>query len=88
MFISCAMVFDVFSISNCFSLTFFGEAFSKTGVLIRLLSVTIIFLAWGIVIRTQYLIPNEKDKEYIISAFIGAYVNFILNIFLILNMVL
>lgn len=79
MFISFAMTMGICSISRNFSVLFFGENFAKTGILIQYLAVTILFLAWGNVIRTQYLIPKEKDKDYIISAFIGAGVNFILN---------
>ena len=80
MFFAFSMSFGLVSIAKDFSILFFGKEFIKTGVLIQYLSVTIIFLAWGNVIRTQYLIPKEKDKEYIISAFIGAIVNFFLNI--------
>lgn len=83
MFLSFAMIFGLICISKDFSLLFFGAGFEKTGILIIYLSITIIFIAWGNVIRTQYLIPNENDNEYIISAFLGAIVNFIMNIILI-----
>ena len=83
MFLSFAMVAGIIAISKDFTLIFFGESFIKTGTIIIYLSITLIFLSWGNVIRTQYLIPKEKDKEYIISAFLGALVNFILNIILI-----
>lgn len=79
MFLAFAMTFGAIAISQDFALIFLGSKFVKSGVLIQLLSITIVFLAWGNVIRTQYLIPKEKDKEYVISAFIGAIVNFILN---------
>lgn len=42
-----------------------------------------IFISFANVIRTQYLIPNEKDKPYIISVVLGAIVNFVLNSILI-----
>lgn len=45
-----------------------------------MLSITIIFMAWGDVIRSQYLIPLEYDKIYIVSAFLGAGVNLIFNL--------
>ena len=80
MFLSFAMAFGVFCVSRDFSIFFFGEQFKDSGIIIQYLSITIIFLAWGNVIRTQYLIPNEMDREYIISAFLGAFVNLILNI--------
>ena len=42
-----------------------------------------IFISWANVIRTQYLIPNKKDKVYIVSVFVGAGVNIIINLILI-----
>lgn len=83
MFVAIPIMFGIISVSKPFSLLFFGNGFSKSGELMTLLSVTIVFLAWGNVIRTQYLIPKEMDKEFIISAFLGAIINFIMNIMLI-----
>ena len=74
------MMFGLNAISRDFSIIYFGANFEKTGILIQLLSITIIFLSWGNVIRTQYLIPKEMDREYITSAFFGAIVNFFMNI--------
>ena len=41
------------------------------------------FISWANVIRTQYLIPKERDKEYINSVIMGAIVNLISNLLLI-----
>lgn len=79
MFLAFPMTYGMIAISKDFSLIFFGNEFIKSGSLIQLLAVTTIFLSWGNVIRTQYLIPKERDKDYVISAFIGALVNFIVN---------
>ena len=83
MFLAIPMTFGIIAVSKDFSILFFGSEFIKTGDLIILLAVTILFLAWGNVIRTQYLIPREMDKEYIVSAFLGAIVNLIANLLLI-----
>lgn len=80
MFLAFPMTFGLMAISKDFSVVFFGDEFLKTGTLIIYLSITIIFLSFGNVIRTQYLIPKEKDKEYITSAFLGAIVNLIMNL--------
>lgn len=80
MFLSSAMMFGMIAVGKNFSVIFYGENFIKTGYLIYYLAITIIFLGWGNVIRTQYLIPNEMDKEYIISAFLGAIINLIMNL--------
>lgn len=79
MFLALPMAFGVFAIGKDFSILFFGEGFEKTGHLIRLLSINVIFLSWGNVIRTEYLLPKEKDGIYITSAFLGAAINFIMN---------
>lgn len=79
MFLAFAMTFGLICISKNFSIMFFGKEFEKSGIIIILLSITILFLAWGNVIRTQYLIPKEYDKIYIESAFIGAIINLLFN---------
>lgn len=83
LFISIAMCFGIIAISPRFVPIFLGDEFVQTGYILQLLSVTIIFISWANVIRTQYLIPNEEDKPYIISVFIGAIINFVVNILLI-----
>ncbi|MDO4515444.1 MAG: polysaccharide biosynthesis C-terminal domain-containing protein, partial [Lachnospiraceae bacterium] len=55
-------------------------------ILLRVMCPTIPFIAWANVIRTQYLIPNQEDKSYIISVIIGAVVNLAINILLIPQM--
>lgn len=80
MFLAFPMMFGLIAISKDFSVIFFGINFIKSGIVIIYLSITIIFLSFGNVIRTQYLIPKERDKEYIISAFLGALVNLIFNL--------
>lgn len=83
MFLSMAMCFGLVAISSEFAPYYFGTEFKKTGALIALLSFTFPFLSFANVIRTQYLIPKEKDRDYIISVSLGAIVNILLNIFLI-----
>lgn len=83
LFISIAICFGLVAISPIFVPIFLGDEFVQTGYIVQLLSITIIFISWANVIRTQYLIPNEKDKSYIISVFIGAIINLIVNLILI-----
>ena len=79
MFMSSAMCCGLIAIGYNFAPLFFGEEFQKTGTLIMLLSTTLIFLSFANVIRTQYLIPKEKDKIYITSVCLGAILNLIMN---------
>lgn len=81
--ISSAMAFGIAAIANCFSPVFFGKEFTATGTLIMILSPTIIFISWASVIKTQYLIPIHRDKEFIISVCLGAITNLMLNTLLI-----
>lgn len=83
MIIAIALSFGISAVSNNFVPIFFGEDFINSGPIMSLLSYTIIFIAWANVIRTQYLIPNKKDKIYVISVLLGAIVNFAINIMLI-----
>lgn len=82
-FLACPIVFGLISIARKFAPIYFGIEFSKTGNLIEISAITILFISWANVIRTQYLIPKEKDKEYIISVIMGAVVNLISNLLLI-----
>ena len=59
---------------------YLGNSFTKSGQLLQLLSITVLFVSIANVVRTQYLIPMSKDKTYIISTVLGAVINFILNI--------
>ncbi len=80
MFMSLSMCFMLIGIGYHFAPLYFGKAFQKTGLLIMLLATTLPFLAFANVLRTQYLIPNEKDKVYIISVSLGAITNLIMNL--------
>lgn len=83
LFLAFAMMFGIITISNNFASLFFGNSFNGAGIVMSLLSATIPLLAWGNVIRTQYLIPKKKDKAYVISAFCAACINLIMNLLLI-----
>lgn len=74
------MAFMLFVIAKDFTSIYFGPGFEKSGDILMLLSSTIIFATVANVIRTNYLIPNEKDKIYVTSTIVGAVVNLILNL--------
>lgn len=85
LFISFALVFGMAGISKEFVPTFYGEDFNGCILIINILVISIIFIALANVIRTQILIPYNKNKEYIISTMIGAIVNVLLNLILIIK---
>lgn len=81
--ISLPMIFGIFAVSDTLAPLYFGQGFEETAILMKILSISVIFIGIANVIRTQYLIPKEKDREYIISVFIGFVINLIVNVLLI-----
>lgn len=82
-FLSIAMFFGIIGVSQRFIPLFYGPGYEPCIPLLRLLSVNLMFLAWGSVLRSEYLIPKEKDSIFIQSVLWGVVVNLILNILLI-----
>ncbi|MHC6536955.1 flippase [Latilactobacillus sakei] len=82
--VSIPMMFGIAAIAPNFATMFFGEAFSSVGPLMMIESLVILFIAWSNVLGIQYLLPTGHNKEFTISVTVGAVVNIILNIPLIL----
>lgn len=80
MFLSIGIAIGLFAISSNFIPLFFGEQFKGAISVVSILSFTVLFISWANVIRTQFLIPQQKDKIYIISTGIGAIINVIINL--------
>lgn len=78
-----ALSFGIKAIDSDFIPFFFGKGYMRCAELLEWLSVVIIIKAISNVLRTQYLIPMEKDKEFNISVIAAAVVNVIFNYFLI-----
>lgn len=78
-----ALAFGLAGVGQIFAPVFWGNEFMDSGMIILGLSVTIPFLAFANIIRTQYLIPRKKDKEFLISVIMGAVVNLLINCILI-----
>lgn len=83
MFIAVGAMFGLIGVGPILVPIFLGEKFAECIPVVSLLSVTLLFLAWANVIRTQYLIPRKQDNIYIYSTIFGAIVNVIVNILLI-----
>ena len=78
-----AIMFGIIAVSPHLVPIFLGESFSPCIGLIVVLSPLIMIKSWANVIRTQYLLPMRKDKQYVTSVVTGAGVNLILNYMLI-----
>lgn len=73
------LAFGLMGVGKIFAIIFWGKSFEQSGILIMGLATTIPFVAFANVIRTQYLIPNSKDREFVFSVIMGAVVNLIIN---------
>ena len=79
MWMAIAFTFGIIGIAVDFATIFWGYEFTSSGYLMMGLATTIPFISFANVIRTQLLIPFKRDKEYIISVFIGAIINLLIN---------
>lgn len=77
------IMFGIASISFELAPVYFGEAFSYCSILILIMIFDVPFRTWGNVIRTQYLMPLGRDREFVISVVAGAAVNLVINLMLI-----
>lgn len=78
-----ALTFGLAAIAPTFAPWFWGDEFAECGILIKMISVSILFLAWANIIRTQFLIPNNMDMIFVKATIYGAIVNFAINFALI-----
>lgn len=83
LFIVFPVIFGFWAISSDLINIYLGSAFNKTSVLLNILAISLLFTPIANIIRMQILIPQSKDKEYIIAVILGAIFNFIFNIILI-----
>ncbi len=79
----CAMAFGLCAIADAFAPLFYGEAFTASGALMMPLSMTLLAIGFANVIRTQWVLPQGRDKIFIYSVLTGAIINLIANSLLI-----
>ena len=78
-----ALTFGFAATAQIFAPVYWGAEFTLSGTIMMGLSLTIPFVSFASIIRTQYLIPAERDREYVWSVFGGAISNLVLNTLLI-----
>jgi len=79
LFMACGMAFGLMGIGKVFAPVFFGDEFSACGTLMMVIAPMVIIRACANVVRTQYLLPNHRDRDYIISILIGVLINLVFN---------
>lgn len=83
MFIAWGSVFGLIAVAPILIPIFLEQKFIDCIPIVSLLAITLLFVSWANVIRTQFLIPNRKDKIYLISTIAGAIINLLINLLLI-----
>ena len=81
--IASSLMLGIMAVSKTLMPIFLGEEFRAAGDVLKYLAITIIFVAISNIIKSQYLIPHEKEKVYIKATILGAIINFIINFSLI-----
>ncbi len=81
-----ALAFGVAAVADRFAPLFYGEDFRYSGTLMIPLAFTLIMIGFANVIRTQVVLPQERDHIFVKSVCCGAAVNLIANACLIPGM--
>lgn len=74
-----ALAFGLAGISEEFMPMLLGPGYDEASLLTRILCISLPIMGWNNLIRTQVLMPKEKDRVYTIAVWAGAIVNIILN---------
>lgn len=81
--LSSVFSYGVFAVSEDLVLWFLGDEFEGSVRMLQLLCLTIPFIGFANIVRTQILIPQGFDKPYVVSCVTGAIINLISNFILI-----
>lgn len=73
----------IMAIANELIPWYYGESFSRCAVFTVWLAPVVALTSWNTIIRTQYVIPRELDRIYLVTVSVGAIINLILNALLI-----
>ncbi|KRN94727.1 polysaccharide biosynthesis C-terminal domain-containing protein [Pediococcus stilesii] len=82
--VSVPMMFGIAAVAQKFVPLFFTDKFLAVTPLMMIESVVILLIAWSNALGTQYLLPTNQNAAFTTSVIIGAVVNIIVNIPLIL----
>lgn len=74
-----ALAFGLAGIADEFMPTLLGPGYEGSVLLTKVLCISLPIMGWNNLIRTQVLMPKEKDRVYTIAVWAGAIVNIILN---------
>ena len=81
-----AMAFGLAAVADVFAPLFYGNAFAYSGVLMIPLGFTLLLIGFANVVRTQWILPQGRDRIVLRSVLTGAAVNLFVNSLLIPRM--
>lgn len=76
----------VASIATNLVVVYYGKEYIDSGIILQLLCVTVPCISYANIVRMQILVPQGKDKAYVLSCFVGAIINLVFNTILIPSM--
>ncbi len=79
-FIGFASLFGIIGVGEQLATIYYGEEFAESGKIMIAMCAFPLIIGLGDIIRSQYLIPNKRDKEYTICIVLNAIVNIILSL--------
>ncbi len=80
------MAFGLLALGPELCTLFYGREFTESGRLLQPLGMTLVFIAWANVIRTQWILSHGMDTLVVRSVICGALVNLVTNFLLIPRM--
>lgn len=78
-YVSIAMSFGIAAVANDFIPIFYGKGYDPCVLLTMMFAPILVIKSFSATVRTQFLIPLNREREFTISVIIGAIVNLILN---------
>lgn len=81
--ISCGCIFGLLVIGGKFAVLYYGQDFAVCGDVIRYMSPLILIVMLGDILRSQFIIPANKDFAYVIGMVLSAVINIIVSVILI-----
>lgn len=79
MYVAAALCFGIIAVRIEFVELFLGSGFAKTADLLLLMAPSILFIAISNVVRSQYIIPNDQDRVYVVAVLVAAILNVAMN---------
>ena len=73
------LIFGLITVSDNFVPIFYGAGYDKVKILLKIMSLIIVFIGLSNVTGSQYLLSTKRQKQFTISVICGAIANAILN---------